>query len=331
MSTLEITTKIGCKNSCVYCPQDNLVKVYLKRSDILEMSLDIFKICIETVPTNVEIVFAGMCEPWLNPRCTDMILYAHEKKHSISVNTTLSGMSLRDIDRIASIPFNKFIIHLPSDGSYERIDVDKNYIEVFKKILKSNLKLLFVLHCGVVHRNLQPLMKEKFYPAGFITRAGNVKIMGIPFLLKKKGKIGCKVSLSENILLPNGDVILCCMDYGLKHILGNLLSDRYYSLFNSEEFNRIKKGFFDESIDILCRNCEQAINVSLFAKIYNPLVSFLHHQWWRDIRKLRFLKQDLKKILYRLKHVRDLKDVQRLISESKVYFKVVNSSRIIDK
>ena len=41
---------------------------------------------------------------------------------------------------------------------------------------------------------------------------------------RKTGRIICKTnSLNYNVLIPNGDVQLCCMDYGLDAKIGNLL------------------------------------------------------------------------------------------------------------
>ena len=75
MATLEITTQIGCKNNCNYCPQETLVKAYKARSDVFEMSFDIFKKCLDKIPKTVRIDFSGMAEPWLNADCTKMVLY----------------------------------------------------------------------------------------------------------------------------------------------------------------------------------------------------------------------------------------------------------------
>jgi len=58
--------------------------------------------------------------------------------------------------------------------------------------------------------------------------------------------------------LPNGDVVLCCMDWNLKHILGNLLKTNYRSLFKSKEFKNILKELKENSSNILCRTCEWA-------------------------------------------------------------------------
>ena len=38
---------------------------------------------------------------------------------------------------------------------------------------------------------------------------------------------GCVENLYHNVLMPNGDVSLCCMDYGLDNIIGNLDNQSY--------------------------------------------------------------------------------------------------------
>ena len=42
--TMEITTRIGCKNNCAYCPQAKLIKAYQKRGGDLIMSLENFAV-----------------------------------------------------------------------------------------------------------------------------------------------------------------------------------------------------------------------------------------------------------------------------------------------
>lgn len=47
------------------------------------------------------------------------------------------------------------------------------------------------------------------------------------------------------------------MDYGLQHVLGNLVSGDYDALISSDEFSRVRKGLKDDSEEILCRYCEK--------------------------------------------------------------------------
>jgi radical SAM protein with 4Fe4S-binding SPASM domain len=67
----------------------------------------------------------------------------------------------------------------------------------------------------------------------------------------------------RNVLLPNGDVVLCCMDYNLKHIIGNLLNQTYEEIFQDKplldliEVNEAD-GFNKCSI---CKSCENVTSI----------------------------------------------------------------------
>ena len=286
MAWLEVTTRIGSRNQCVYCPQDKIVKAYSERSNNFEMSFEIFQKCIDKVPDNVNIHFSGLSEPWLNPKCTEMVLYAYKKNHGIQIYTTLVGMKELDIDKLKSISIIKFAVHLPSLNNDTKIKVDKEYVNIIKKITQSKINNLKFVIFGKVHPEIKEIVTD-FNNKKPLGRAGNIKDMNIEKSDICKGRITCSRSgnlLNGNILLPNGDVILCCNDYGMKHVLGNLANSSYELLFTGKEFTRVKSGLLDENIDILCRYCEYAIKFNmkkhiarkLFPKIiYNRLQKYL--------------------------------------------------------
>ena len=269
MAQIEITTKIGCPINCTYCPQKKTVTAYKKKSNLLQMSFDVFKRCIDNVPKKVEIIFSGFCEPWLNPECTKMVLYAHKKGHVISVYTTLIGMTLTDIDLLESIPFRVFIVHLPFNKKNENIKIDEQYLALLSKISQSRIDPNYI---GIHIREEEPALKQilKVLKGKEIdheianTRASNLDETINSPPLRKNGKISCPRNLRVNILLPNGDVVLCCMDFGLRHTLGNLLNSDYKSLFRGKELARIKKGLIDDTSDILCRYCEYCNSSSYY-------------------------------------------------------------------
>jgi hypothetical protein len=271
MPTIEITTIIGCKNTCSYCPQNKLIEAYKKRSNVTEMSFDTFKECINKIPPEVDIDFTGMAEPWLNKDCTKMLIYAYKKGHKIGVSTTLTGMSPLDIGLLDSIKFKWFLVHLPSAELYEKINIDEYYLKILDKLNKSKIKIWYHYFGSNFHPEVGPYINKEFiYKETVCARAGNVKFMNKSFPMKKRGRIGCKRALNYNILFPNGDIILCCMDYSMKHVLGNLLSMDYKSLFCSDEFIKVKNGLKEDSLDTLCRYCDvYAFNVNFKAKFYN--------------------------------------------------------------
>jgi len=222
---MEITTKIGCKNNCVYCPQETFIKRYAERSNIFQMSFDTFKTCIDKIPSDVIIEFSGMSEPWLNPECTKMLFYAHKKGHKIKVFTTLIGMSSVDVELLSTIPLEYFCVHLPSEGNLESIMADESYLVNLCKLCKSSISVDFLFKGEKLNPKVATLLNEcgkVAFQSNLSTRANNVEIKNAPLVKRKTGILTCLRKLRCNVLLPNGEVILCCPDWGMKHVLGNL-------------------------------------------------------------------------------------------------------------
>ncbi|MFC1858085.1 SPASM domain-containing protein [Thermodesulfobacteriota bacterium] len=223
----------------------------------MEMSFDTFQTCLSKIPADVSIHFLGMSEPWLNPACTQMLLLAQERGHRMSVSTSLCGMSLFDIERFKSIPFEAFILHLPSDDRAMTIDIDEKYLTRLKRICESNISNLKVKLFAAPHPKIASIIKhveEIKWPT--MNRANNLLAQQITRTKKVKGNIKCH-RIRNNVLLPNGDVALCCNDYGLQHIIGNLLTGTYDDLHKSEEFRRVRVGMADDNPEILCRYCSE--------------------------------------------------------------------------
>ena len=137
--TLEITTKIGCKVNCKFCPQNLLIKNYFSNSNDASqeeyLSLDNFKKIIDKVPKSVRIDFSGMCEPWLNPECTEMIKYASEKGHKIAIFTTLVGITIKDIEIIEKLNIDQIVIHIADKNSNSDIKVNGSYKEALERLI----------------------------------------------------------------------------------------------------------------------------------------------------------------------------------------------------
>ena len=269
MPTMEFTTSIdvknGCVVDCVFCPQRTLQKVYKGERF---MTLDNFKIAVDKMPKNIRVTFAGFTEPWLNPKTTEMLLYAHENGHPVSVFTTGIGMSLDDIERIKDVPFagnpnGGFVLHLPDQERKAKHPITDRYVKVIERFgeIHSQINNFTLMCMGTVHESVRHVFPEA--PTYQMwSRAGNLLGESImkPELLNRKDEYksvyhgeqpmtcGCLEKLYHNIMLPNGDVSLCCMDYGLEHILGNLVEQEYDEVIpeNNTCFN-------------LCRFCENGV------------------------------------------------------------------------
>lgn len=265
--TMEITTIIpekGCVVDCVFCPQRTLTKVYTgeRRMDLHE-----YMRAIDKIPKEVRITFAGFVEPWMHKQCTEMVLYAHETGHPVSIFTTAVGMSIEDIEAIKHIPFagnpnGNFTLHLPDQDRKAKHPINKKYIEVIEHIGKIQHEIqnfTTMVMAGEVHESVRHVFPSA--PSySMWSRAGNLigetilkpELLNNPYNSvyhdKKTMTCGCDERLYHNILLPNGDVSLCCMDYGLAEITGNLFQQSYEEV--------VPKPYSQYE---LCKYCENAV------------------------------------------------------------------------
>jgi radical SAM protein with 4Fe4S-binding SPASM domain len=273
---LEISTTAGCKVSCSYCPQELFALEHKKVSNDRWLSFDTFKQCLKTVPLDVDIHFSGYVEPFLNAECIQMIQHAYDKGHGIALYTTAVGLTLDHVSVLETMQFIKFMVHLPDDGKHMRVKVDEAYLAVIERLSKSSISnLLYIDYYGIHPKVKKLINEEKLVNRRLTSRAGNVTREIVSETPHIKGPLYCGANrLEKNVLLPNGDVALCCVDYGRRHIVGNLIKQPYSALHKSEVFKQVVKKMNCKSGDVLCRNCEWAQPITLKYRVKKILSSF---------------------------------------------------------
>jgi organic radical activating enzyme len=250
--TLEITTIATCPVNCAkYCPQDKLGLAYRGHS---LLSLQDFKRALSNVPKDVQIDFSGYGEPFLNPRCKDMILHAHEEGHTVVLFSTLSNITLETWNSIKHVPFKVICIHLPDVDEITKLKITQDYLAVLKE-LKTTRNVSF-MSMGDIVREVREVLPDYKYSFVSNERAGNCQAVKPK---KKYGKLFCyklDVGSTQYVMLPDCTVTLCCMDYGLRHRMSNLLETTYDDLYDSEEMRRVLRSAssFADSF-ALCRTC----------------------------------------------------------------------------
>lgn len=269
---MEITSRVGCGMRCRFCPQDLFIKKYYSIKRPVVTSFETFKICLDKLPKDVVVDFAGFAEPFLNPAVIDMMEYAYGTGHDLRLYTTLAGLSLNSIARVLKIPFLSVVLHLPDKKHYANIPVTEDYfvmLDQFLSTAKADGQPL------VDHANAQceppPEILEKV--AGrvrvswdMIDWAGNIETPEVRRSKKKSGKLLCAMAARQNhnILLPDGSVLLCCMDWGMNYVLGNLLTDSYESIVQGNTIKKIRSAMVDEPVrpeDFLCTSCTSAMEM----------------------------------------------------------------------
>lgn len=250
---LEITTHIGCPIDCTDCPQKLLRSKY---KGPLDLDFEDYKKVIDKVPQGTRIDFSGMCEPFVNKRCADMILYAHSKGFPLALYTTLQGATAEDWEHLAeaNVQFEVITIHLPDKDGRSHFKITDEY-----------LKLLTLWDCdnyschGQIDDRVKPYLKQRNLITFMHDRAGNVKSR--PHInIDTHKDIYCITSgkgMDHNVLLPNGDTLMCCMDYGMTGVFGNLFTQSYDDVLYSPTACKMRRTL--EEGESICRHCANAI------------------------------------------------------------------------
>lgn len=247
--SLEITTKLGCANGCHFCPQDKLSKAY--KSPYRMMRLDRFQAILDKLPSEVRVDFSGYVEPYFNPVCGKMIEAAIKSGRTVYIYTTLMGMTPDDFSALRQTPPSFIKIHAP-DRTGLKLDSDV-WLKQFTQFLECGLPYE-IMAMGELEDPVKQFMDLRGITVelpAMISRGGNLWKPQ-----KIEGPLVCGENRwHQNVVLPDGSVYGCCMDYGLSLPLGNILTDSYETIFQRAEEYRLNTNPPDDSI---CRTCEWA-------------------------------------------------------------------------
>ena len=157
------------------------------------------------------------------------------------IYTTLYGASTSDIQRLINIPFTAFCLHL-CDGQHARIPLTNTYKDNVFTVLNNVPNLTFVQ----MNHSFRSNNREN------ITRNGITK--------KTKRGYCWKRQAPAMVLLPNGNLQMCCMDFALNYKIGNLLKEAYADVRMRYLRNRKKLELCNADCRLKVSNIEQIIH-----------------------------------------------------------------------
>jgi hypothetical protein len=268
---MELTTMIGCPLMCTFCPQDSLRTTYGDDTKYMQ-TMDLLAI-VSKLPKNTRIDFSGMSEPWANPDCTTMLEMVLYMGFKVAVYTTLYGMT--EPERVKRVlethptQVEVVMLHLPdANGNMKGWKYSDEWMNSLRTMSQLNLPCgvgaMTMDGTGLVAPELQAVVGRLAGWKGH-TRADSLPVeqigaQDISITPRNDFALTCRSTpfYDRNVLLPNGDVVLCCMDYDLKHIIGNLLKQTYDEVMQGKplmdltainetpEFNKCS----------ICKSCE---------------------------------------------------------------------------
>jgi radical SAM protein with 4Fe4S-binding SPASM domain len=232
---IEVTTRIGCENLCKYCPQDVLESVYRGKRYI---TISDFQKVLDNVNKETTYIhFSGFSEPFLNTGSEYMMALAGRMGYNVVLFTTLRGFTKEKAEILKNngAKFTEVRFHDYDGIGNDRLEFERK-IELFKSI-----------NCSELY------METRIENP--ISRGGN---------LWDIDKIYTEVTCQRfecNVMLPNGDLVLCCSDWGLKHIIGNIYERHYDDPIHSKERSKLRTIAATYDSNILCKTCELAIRI----------------------------------------------------------------------
>ncbi|MBN2143229.1 MAG: glycosyltransferase [Candidatus Aureabacteria bacterium] len=118
---------------------------------------------------------------------------------------------------------------------------------------------------------------------GGISRAGNVPSIPAPVNQRMNS---CHSIWSRKMMhiLHNGDVVLCCMDWRRRHVLGNVREKSIHEIWHSADYEKIRNVIRGESPlqpEHLCSRCEMAVETKYYKIVMiHPHDIFSHKEPW---------------------------------------------------
>jgi hypothetical protein len=274
---MELTTMIGCPLMCTFCPQENLRDSYGDSEKYLQPQ-DLVKV-LAKLPKDTRIDFSGMSEPWANPHCTEMLETVLYMGFSVAIYSTLYGMT--DPERVRKVledhpnQVDVIMLHLPdANGNMKGWKNSEEWQHAAAVISHTNVPCgvgaMTMDSSGMVHPELQSMIGKlpgwKGHTRADSLNTEQVAGQAISITPMNIFSLTCRSTpfYDRNVLLPNGDVVLCCMDYNLKHIIGNLLTQTYEEIFKGKPLLDLIKINEEPKFSkcSICKACENVREIS---------------------------------------------------------------------
>lgn len=259
LTSLIIEPTNVCNLSCSICPSNNGMK-----REKGYMSFELFQKAIDGANFLEHLCLHNWGEPILNKDLFKMIEYAHKREICYMVFNT-NGTLLDDniIDRILESSLS--ILRISVDGNpdtYQQIrGIDFNSIEnnILNLIQKrdeknSSLKIGIVM---VINEQTEKQI-DSFYNK-WNNIVDDIRLQ--PKLISSKRMDFCPELFGryygEMVVLWNGSVIPCCVDYEGKLQIGNVNHETVDSIWNGMAVKGLRKRHLNKDFPEICLSCNE--------------------------------------------------------------------------
>ena len=259
LTSLIIEPTNTCNLRCSFC----FVTEGMTRDEGF-MDLDLFKKIIDDTPTLEHLCMHNWGEPLLHKDIFKMFDYAHQAGvNYIVMNTNGTLLNEKMISQIIESPLN--IIRFSIDGSPETfkkirgVELDKIEANILRlKEVKEDQRP--ELSMGVVFTVEEETQQDTDeYIKHWETIVDHVRTQ--PKLIQSPRKEPCPEPFGKDygklVVLWDGTVIPCCVDYNASLKLGNAKTELVSDLWRNEEIKTLRYQHKKGSYPKVCANCNE--------------------------------------------------------------------------
>jgi len=260
---VDIETTSICNTSCYFCPHSKMKREKKHMSDaIFNKSLEEIK---KHNVKNVSVSFMG--EPLIDPKFFERV---KKIKDSYECTTFISTNALQLTKekslRMIESKLDTIIISLDGvdqdsfskirEGSFEKTVRNIEELISLKEKMKSETPYI-TLRIMVSSENKKDTKR-------FIERwEGKVNEIAFGKVhtwceggIKKSLNSPCLFLWSTLLILSNGDVVPCCMDYEGKLKLGNIMENSLEEIWNGEKIKMLRRQHINKKFSGICATCD---------------------------------------------------------------------------
>lgn len=250
---IEFTLTAACALDCTYCPQQEYIAAYKRRPGKRILEYTDFKKMLTNVDHRVPLIsFTGFSEPSQNPSFIKMANYALSRVYQVELSTTLWNQPASFIDQIKRLMPSHVTIHVTDSKLVVSSDMYRKAAEI--------KGAHFERYTQLGDSRIPADIRDKVILAGCHPhdRAGSNELEGL-MKFHIPGSVKCdEKRYFCNVILPNGDCSICCMDFPLNHIIGNLLESTLLEIHNGSRLHIFREAMKDPAADTICNHCMYA-------------------------------------------------------------------------
>ena len=276
---VQIQTQAGCNGRCVFCPNEQVLKSDLEHGRMpLEMFHKIVEDLAKTPPRRVGMYMQN--EPLLDKRLPELTKYVTERLPDTKTQVITNGTYLTEKvgEALLDAGLKQIKCSLQSLDpetnreimGYDSRKVIENCITFQKLIKKKKSKIDFRVSMVVTNKNVDEIPQtRKFWAkhgvrlvtSALENRGGNIADAEQLNVGEMRSMGNCVRPSRDMMILFNGDVPLCCVDWHRTHVLGNVYTQSVQDVWYATRVTQVRDALAEvdtAKMPDICRDCSES-------------------------------------------------------------------------